>query len=186
MKTLVKRELKSVTLILDDHLANTAAPNKVWQAACYADSNCWIVTDVRLSSYKEPGPYATSLDADDFHSELKPTSLEEAKFIKSRLKSYREDDDGTIHWCSFDGMIQGHSQINGYVPPSYKDFHGPGYLSRREALEALQECRRFWENYSGDIGSAKLHNPNRQPTVWIIRQEQVFERALTKLVKTTP
>lgn len=80
----------------------------------------------------------------------------------SKLREYREDENGILHWATFDGLVRGKPEIDGYRPPRYADFDQVGYFGFKEGLAMLNEIRAFWNDYEGDPNAARLENPHLQ------------------------
>lgn len=109
----------------------------------FGDSECWHLTDIRLSKYKVPNPYAGTVCSDDFCANMKPASDEESLLIKSMLRECKEMPDGSISWCTFDGIVRGLPEINGFRPSRWGDFDQAGYFSYKDGLEALHHIQSY-------------------------------------------
>lgn len=137
----------------------------------YFNSGCWRLTDVRLSEHKDPCDVNILDSAEDYLSTCKPENQEEAEFYKSKLKSFREMDDGKLVWSTFDGLVKGHDSINDYQPKRHYDFHGPGYFSKKEGYEKLKEMQEFWESVEDLSKPWRIENPHSQPDAGSIRMD---------------
>lgn len=102
-------------------------------------TDCWSLVDIRLKKYPQLSTYGCSIGADDYHASFKPKNDLEARMVKSHLREYREDADGSLHWCTFDGIVRGVPVVDGYRPARYLDFNQAGYFSREEGLAKIRE-----------------------------------------------
>jgi hypothetical protein len=136
--------------------------NRVAEMVEYGGTNCWSLVDIRLKKYPQLSTYGCSTCADDYHTSFKPENDLEAKIVKSHLREYREDADGSIHWCTFNGIVRGGHVVDGYRPVRYLDFNQAGYFSRKEGLAKIREMKEFWDAHVGTLDSARIANSNLQ------------------------
>lgn len=149
-----------IALVLYDPKQSRDQQHRVGLMTLYEGTGCWTLEDIRLSQYRTPGPYFGQA-ADDFHAVAYPKSTAEADFIRSRLRRYDEGDDGSIGWCTFDGIVEGPLQAKD-MEPTWLSSHC-GYFRRAEALAKLKEMQAFWDGFTGDPKTVRLPNPSRQP-----------------------
>ncbi|HMC44209.1 MAG TPA: hypothetical protein VKJ77_02670, partial [Caballeronia sp.] len=162
MKTYIRREGWRVALVLDDPEVVPRERGILAAMNCLEGTGCWRLVDLRLSQYRKPSRYSGDMSADVYHANIKPDSEREAVLVKSMLREYREDEDGTIRWCSFDGLVRGHPEVDGYRPVSYANFDQAGYFAYAEAFAQLEEIKRWWDVYEGDPAHARIENGHRQ------------------------
>lgn len=164
METRIKHGKKRdhIELVIDDGAKDGSEKTVLAAMTLFEGTGCWVLMDVRLSKNKTPGPCACGLRGDAVHATYEPESEEEAEFVKSLLKECQEDDDGAIHWCTYDGIVRGSLEVNGYTP----SFGSKPqiFMKRSDALEKLNEIKAFWDAYEGDPKLAKIDNPYRQPS----------------------
>ena len=129
----------------------------------FEGTGCWQLVDVRLSKHGSPSPYAGSLMASDLQASFMPSNEDEATLVKSLLREFSVDDEGAIRWCSFNGIVRGSPEVNGYAP-AFKKYDQAGYFSQADGLKKIYEMKEFWDNFDGDPKTAKIENPNLQPT----------------------
>jgi hypothetical protein len=141
-------------------------------------TGCWIIADIRLGRYMTANPYAGSISAEDFVSMHKPASGDERELYLSRLREVDEREDGTLLWCSYNGIVRGSQSVSGYTPSRWMDFTPNVYHSYREGLAIMKEIRAFWNNYIGRIKDAKIDNPYYQPTASAISSELIMQRVI--------
>jgi hypothetical protein len=165
LETKIVRSAGRMSLVVIDPSKVGRERDVLAQADSYADCGCWHVSDVRLAKYVRPSPYSGSVSAEHCHADFRPDTPEEAVFVRTLLREVQEDPDGTIRWCTFEGIVRGLPEVNGYKPPTYAGFEQAGYFSQREALQKLVEIQLFWNSFEGDAGTVKIDNPNRQPTL---------------------
>jgi hypothetical protein len=164
METKLVRSRGRVALVVQDPEKPPRERDVLAQMDSYADCGCWHVTDVRLAQYVQPSPYSGSVSAEHYHSDFLPESADEAALVRSLLREYQEDADGTVRWCTFEGIVRGQPEVAGYRPVTYAGFDQAGYFSQREALAKLVEIQKFWNSFEGNPATVKIENPNRQPT----------------------
>ncbi|KWU26408.1 hypothetical protein AS149_25815 [Burkholderia cenocepacia] len=140
----------------------------------FEGTGCWMVTDWRLSKYKPLSPWSSSLNADDVCAQYRPKSKEELIFVTSLLREY-EEKDGELLWCTFDNFYRGHPDVGG-VRPSYRTHHQAGYFGYREAFAKLREIKGFWDAFEGDPLTARIGNPDRQPSASEVSMETTVAR----------
>ena len=141
MKTKITRSKGYIALIIDN--PKEANDKDVLAAmTLHEGTGCWRLIDVRLAQYRSVSKYSGSCYADDFHAEYAPKSPEEAEFVKSLLREFEEHSDGSIHWCTFEGIVRG-SQTR---RPTYISFDQAGFFSQIEGLAKMKEIKRFWES----------------------------------------
>ena len=138
--------------------------NRVAELTEDEGTDCWQLVDIRLKAFPQLSKYGCSTGADDYHATFTPENEQQADRVKSMLRDFREDADGSIHWCTFNGIVRGHSEVNGYRPARYLDFDQAGFFSREEGLEKLQAIKRFWDAHTGSLAEARIDNPHRQPS----------------------
>lgn len=180
MKTKIIREKFRVSLVLDDPTKKRGEYDVVAAMTLYEGTGCWQLVDVRLGQYMRPHPYAGGLSADHFHASHSPDSPEEAEFVKLLLREYVEDKDGSLHWCSFEGIVRGQPTVKGYAPPSFGQSQA-GYFSQKDGLAKLKEIQEFWESYEGSPAAAKVDNPHRQPTQSSIMSAVIMKKMAGEL-----
>lgn len=164
MKATIRHEHQRIKLVIDDPNVPKDEQGVLAAMTLFEGTGCWHLVDVRLSLHKSINRYSGSGSAEDYHSSWEPKSPEEAELVKSLLREYREDSDGTIRWASFDGLVRGHPEVNGYRPVNYADFDQVGYFSYAEGLAYLKEAQTFWNGFEGDPNSVRIDNPHRQPS----------------------
>lgn len=165
MKTKLKRSKGRIELVIDD-----AEQGRLAVLEEHEGTGCWCLSDIRLAPYQCVSAYSAMHDADAYCSSFSPKSPDEANFVKSLLREYKELEDGTILWATFNGLVRGHPDINGYKPARWADFDQVGYFSFKEGLEHLKEMREFWATFEGDPNTVKLDNPHHQVSesvVWL-------------------
>lgn len=140
---------------------------------------CWQVYDVRLAQHVVPSPYSAEPGAENFHARHTPKDAEERAFYKAHLREYQEDANGTLHWCTFEGIVRGSPAIDGYAP-AWRSYDAAGYFGRQEGLAELRKIQAFWEAYDGDPALAKIDNPLRQPTMTALTGEFFLHRLLAE------
>jgi len=161
MKTKLFEVNGYIALVVDEPGKSDEEKDVLAAMTEYEGTECWQVVDIRLAAHRAPSKYAGGLIADVLHSTFKPDSLEDAAFIKSKLREFREDQDGTLHWCTFEGIVRGQPNINGYAP-AWISLHDAGYFSRADGLAQLLRIKSFWDEYEGDPGQGKIDNQLRQ------------------------
>ncbi|WP_455233233.1 hypothetical protein [Geopseudomonas aromaticivorans] len=180
VKTRITRSRGYIALLQVEPGKATRESNVLAAMTLYEGTGCWRLVDVRLARHRTPSPYSGSLIAEDFHSSITPASPEDAAFFKSHLREYREDSDGTLRWCTFEGIVRGHPAVNGYTPPRWANFDQAGYFSQAEGLARLKEIQAFWDTYEGDPAKAKIDNPLRQPSESVLRGELYVHKLLAE------
>jgi hypothetical protein len=170
MKTRLSHERGRISLIID-HGDRTKEKAVLAQMSHMEGTGCWSITDIRLSRQCTAHKYSCSEIAEDFHAHIIPESVEEAAFIKSRLREYHELENGTIVWCTFRNIVRGESSVKGYTPPTSTGFHPPVYHSRADGLAYLKALQVFWEGHEGPTEDAKVENPDNQPRESILMME---------------
>ena len=167
MKTLLVTEPGRISLVID--VPGKARKDRDVLAAMtrFADAPCWMLVDVRLTKYMSPNPYVAGLPGEYYATYFKPESPEEAEFAKSKLREYREESDGTLVWCTYEGIVKGTPEVDGYTPPGVN--HNGGYFSKRDGMARLLEIQKFWTTFEG--GDFRIENPFRQPTETSMRFE---------------
>jgi hypothetical protein len=164
MKTLIEHYKGAIRLVIDDPAKPRGERDVLAGMTEDEGTGCWQLIDVRLAKYGKPNPYAGSGSADTYCANYLPETPEDREIVKSMLREYTELEDGTILWCSFEGVVRGAPSVNGYSPVKWANFDQAGYFSRAEGLERLKEIQAFWEAHEGDLG-VKIDNPHRQPTL---------------------
>lgn len=158
MKTRIRHERGRISLIEIDPTKKKGEENVLAAMTLYEGTGCWQLVDVRLARFKAPSQYSGGLDGQDFCARFKPESPDESAFIRSKLTRYREAEDGTIEWCTFEGIVKGSPTVSGYAPVSY--FDDAGYFNKADGLAYLTITKRFWDDYAG--GDFRRENPHRQ------------------------
>lgn len=179
MKTLLEHYRGAIRLVIDDPAKPRGERDVLAGMTEDEGTNCWTIVDVRLSRHRRPNPYGGSGAADDYCASYKPDTPEDAQTVKSMLREYKEMADGTILWCSFDGIMRGAPTVNGYAPAKWENFDQAGYFSRAEGLAHLKEIQAFWEAHEGDL-NVKIDNPHRQPTLTEVMSHFSMKRFLAK------
>lgn len=151
-----------IVLVLADPSVAPWKRNRVAEMTEDEGTGCWMLVDIRLKRFPQLSVYGCSTGADAYHASFAPENDGEAKMIKSMLREYREDADGSIHWCSFDGIVRGHPEVDGYRPIRYLNFNQSGGFSREEGMEKLLEMKAFWDVHDGSLANARIDNPHRQ------------------------
>lgn len=172
------RERGRISLVLDDPTVAEEDRAVVAAMTLYEGTGCWRLMDVRLSRHRVPSPYFGGLNADDLCASIKPESPAEAAYVKSRLREYQEEADGTILWCSFDGIVRGEATVNGHSPATYAGFDQAGYFGLRSGLKKLVEIKAFWETHHCAPKEARIANPFRQPG-----ESQLFGELIARRLK---
>lgn len=151
-----------IALVLADPAVAAWERNRVAEMTEDEGTDCWRVVDIRLKRFPQLSMYGCSTGADVYHASFTPDTEAEARLVKPMLREYREDADGSIHWCTFDGIVRGHPEVDGYRPRRYLDFDQAGYFSRDEGMAKLLEMKAFWDVYDGSLVDARIENPHRQ------------------------
>jgi hypothetical protein len=176
MQTGIVHKRGRIQLIIDDPSKARGKHDVVAAMDHYEGTNCWELLDLRLTKHRTPGPYACSPVANVFCASYKPETKEEADFIKSRLREFQEQPDGEILWCTFDGVVRGAPDVNGYKPPQWGDFNQAGYFSRADGLAKLNEIKEFWDGVDDLDSDWRIENPNRQPSLIEITAKILFKK----------
>jgi hypothetical protein len=163
MKTRMTRSKGIIEVSYDDPKNEYGTTVVVAAMSLFEGTGCWMVSDWRLSEYKVLSPYSASLNASDCCSRFIPKSPEERALVISLLREYDELADGAIVWCTFDNFYRGHPDVKG-VRPGFRTCHQSGYFGYKEALAKLREIKSFWDTFEGDPETARMENPNRQPS----------------------
>lgn len=171
---IIRQRNRYIALVIDDPKKKNDDKDVLAAMTLYEGTGCWRLVDVRLSKYRTPNPYAGGLMADDLRAYLKPDNAEDAEYIKSRLREFKEYEDGSIMWCSFDGIVKGSPSVKGYTPRVYAAFDQAGFFSQAEGLAKLQEIQLFWDNVPDLNYKWRIDNPHRQPTLSSIMSEIVM------------
>ncbi|MDR6398027.1 hypothetical protein ACTOWA_00020 [Herbaspirillum seropedicae] len=108
--------------------------------------------------------YGCTVRADAYHASFEPQDDIDSALAKTLLKDYREDADGSLHWCTFDGIVKGHSSVGGVQPHRYQNFHAAGYFSREDGMQRLLDMKVFWDAYEGSLKDGRMENELRQPS----------------------
>ena len=111
------------------------------------------------AKYRKVSPYSGGLFSDDIHSSYKPKNEDDSKFVQSLLREFTIDEDGIIHWSTFEGLVRGTPAETPYCRNN-----GVGYFTRAEGLAELKRIQAFWDQYEGDPDYAKVDNHHRQPS----------------------
>lgn len=124
----------------------------------------WMLNDVRLTKGFDVFDYWVKVE--NRFSYYTPQNKKEFAYITSKLREYHENTDGCILWSPFNGVVRGHSTVDGYAPKRLSDFDG-GYFSREEGLSKLIEIQNFWDNLP-NLNKLKeedwrIPNPHAQP-----------------------
>ena len=151
-----------IALVFSDPAVEPWKRNRVAEMTEDEGTDCWNLVDIRLKKHPQLSPYGCSIGADAYHATFVPRDEQEAEMVMSTLREYRVETDGSIHWCTFDGIVRGHPEIDGYRPPRYLDFHEAGYFSRLEGMAKLCEMKAFWDAHPGSLADARIDNPLRQ------------------------
>lgn len=173
MITKITRSKGFIALIIDDISLPLEERPVLAAMTLYEGTGCWQLTDIRLSRSKTPSPYSGSPDADTLCATYKPNSAQEVDYIKSRLREYTEYE-GSILWCSFDGIVRGHATVNDYAPVRWANFDQAGYFSQAEGVEKLQEIKGYWDNVESLDANWRIENTNRQPTLSDIQHKLIM------------
>lgn len=168
MKTSIIESEGYVALVDQDSSTEPSKRNVLAAMTICEGYDLWQLTDVRLATHRKPSPFFGALLADDLHATITPCSPEEAAFFRSRLREFVEDQDGTLHWCTFDGIVRSDSPS---AKPSWIKFDQAGFFTREEGLSRLQEMQAYWEQFRGDPSTAKIENPSRQPSASLLSGE---------------
>ncbi|WP_199028449.1 hypothetical protein [Ralstonia sp. ASV6] len=179
VKTKLITEKGRISLVIDDPSKARDERDVVAAMTLHEGTGCWQLVDIRLSEHKKPSPFGGSMYADDFCARFLPDTPEDATVAKSLLREYKELEDGKLLWCTFDGIVRGEPEINGYAPVRY--FDQAGYFSKAGGLAKLAEIKSFWDSYQGDPATAKIPNPLRQPSELVVR----FEVTMAKRERAT-
>lgn len=122
--------------------------------------DAWIPKDLRLHEFEQPSQYSGSLRADDMLAHWQPESPEEADYVRSLLREYEEAPDGSITWCSFQGLVRGTPREGVFLSRQNQ----LGYHTKTEVMAWLEDVRAWWEGYTGEASKAKIDNPDKQMT----------------------
>lgn len=177
MKTRLSYDKGYISLIVD-HQGDLSKDRAVLAAMTLFDgTGCWSIVDIRLDPDGYAHPWSGSLIGEDFQSSIVPESIQDAAYIKSRLKEYEEREDGRIVWCTYRDIVRGQTGVKGYIPAGRHDFHAPVYHSRSDGIAYLKDAKQFWDVYEGEIEKAKINNPFRQPGMTGLRSELMCRKA---------
>jgi len=166
MKTKIIKKPGYIELVLDEPCEEVQFGKGVLAGMTqFDDMNCWVVSDMRLSNFIQCSPYTASISADDFCSTHKPEDHQQRKFMLKHLREYREMNDGTIVWCTFNKMVLGKTHVNGNSPVSRYEFSPPIFHSKKDALDILRALQNFWNEYSGSLRDSKMSHPLLQKNV---------------------
>ena len=168
MKTSIIEAEGYVALVDQDSSTEPSKRNVLAAMTSYEGYDLWQLTDIRLAAHRKPSPFFGGLIAEDLHATMTPVSPEEAGFIRSRLREFVEDLDGTLHWCTFDGIVRNESSV---AKPAWLKFDQAGFFTREEGISRLQEMQAFWEQFNGDPAIAKFDNQHRQPSASMLSGE---------------
>lgn len=159
---IIERE-GQIALVFSDPTVKPWQRNRVSEMTEDEGTGCWQLIDIRLKSAPQLSPWGCSTGADDFHASFIPKDAHEALLVKAKLREYHEEADGSIHWCTFNGIVRGHTDIDGYRPIRYQNFHQAGYFNRAEGMTKLLAMKAFWDSHQGSLLDARIENPNLQP-----------------------
>lgn len=162
MRTRFTRSRGWIALLADDKKYPKDEAPVLAAMTLHEGTGCWQLTDIRLSLHKKPSRYSGSLNADVLCAHIKPETPEAADYVKSQLREYKELEDGTILWCTFDGIVRGHREVSGYRPPSWEDSDQAGYFSQAEGLAKLKEMQAAWDSIDSLDSNWRIDNPLRQ------------------------
>lgn len=142
----------------------------------FQGTGCWMLTDIRLHTHRTPSAYSGSLYADDISCNYKPKNEAESKLVQSFLREFTIEEDGSISWSSFEGLVRGHLRPCAWS----RTYHnGIGYFTRAEGFAYLRELQKFWLDCDADPAIVKIENPHRQPNVsgiyWKLRLKEHAE-----------
>jgi hypothetical protein len=160
MRTKLAHEPDYIALIQLEQGKLPRESNVLAAMTLYEGTGCWKLVDIRLSRHRNPSQYSGSLPADVLAAAVTPKTDTERDFVKANLREYREEPDGSITWCTFDGIVRGSPKVKGCAPVTY--FDQAGYFSRADGLAILKLAQEEWESYPEGAGFPRLHNPNRQ------------------------
>ncbi len=176
MKTRISSQRNSVYEVLIDDGTKRANRRVLASMSLFEGTGLWMVTDIRLHRTREPSAYSGGLFSDDIHCSIKPKNAEEAKRVRAALREFYEEEDGTLTWSTFEGLVKGPRQDSAqsmiWSPNSH---NGIGYFSKSEGLAYLASVQEWWATYEGDPCDAKIDNPNRQPSAmhfWMAEQDE--------------
>jgi len=126
MKTRIIQSKGCIELIINQSHRLDIEKQVVAGMSLIEGSGLWVLTDIRLSKYRVPSRYGASIMADDLCASYRPESPAESIYVKSLLREYREQPDGEILWCSFNGIVRGvcDKYVNGLK------FNSSGYFSK--------------------------------------------------------
>lgn len=157
-----------VELIIDEPVPG--AERRVLAAmTLFEGTGAWMMTDVRLHQHMKVSRHSGSLRASDIHSFYEPKDEEQAKYLRSRLHTYSENEEG-FHWSTYEGLILGTPREGDWI----SDKNHIGFFTKQEGLEKLKEIQAFWDDFEGDPDSVKIDNPLRQPSESAIMGELVL------------
>jgi hypothetical protein len=179
VKTKFLRERGRVSLVVDTGEPTTMDNKQALAAMTLLEgTGCWSIIDIRLDDHPSADPWSASGFSEEFYSELKPESSEQAIEVKAMLKEYQELKDGTLVWCSFRDIVRGESGVNGFTPSGKNNFQPPVYHSRRQGLALLREIQEFWEAHAGTIEESKIDNPYSQPNAFVVKSTLIFQKVM--------
>jgi hypothetical protein len=179
VKTKFLRERGRVSLVVDTGEPTTMDNKQALAAMTLLEgTGCWSIIDIRLDDHPSADPWSASGFSEEFYSELKPESSEQAIEVKAMLKEYQELKDGTLVWCSFRDIVRGESGVNGFTPSGKNNFQPPVYHSRRQGLALLREIQEFWEAHAGTIEESKIDNPYSQPNASVVKSTLIFQKVM--------
>lgn len=100
MKTKLIHSKGQVSLVIDNKLKSRKESDVLATLSNYADTCCWCMEDIRLTQNCVIGQYLLVSDG-AYRSSHLPKDKSEADYVKSKLREFREDPDGTLIWSSF-------------------------------------------------------------------------------------
>jgi hypothetical protein len=163
MKTRIRHERGQIKLVIDDPAIPKDEQDALAAMSLLEGTGCWRLVDVRLTKHHVPGIGITSLGAEVYRASFKPETPENAEYAKSFLREYEEKPDGTLMWCTFDGVVRGAPEVKGYRPVHWANFDQAGYFSRADALAELKKIQEFWDDIESLDSDWRIKNPHRQP-----------------------
>lgn len=145
----------------------------------FESTGCWMLTDIRLHQHKAPSAYSGALSSSDISCRYSPADAAEAELVQGLLREYTLNEDGSISWSSFEGLVRGVKR-----PCCWSDnYHnGIGYFSRAEGYAYLKKLQEFWADCAEDPANVKIPNPHRQPTEAVVLFT-LFEKKLIEAVR---
>lgn len=157
MKTRICFREGQIALVVVDPAKDVWDCDRLAEMTLYEGTGCWTVTDLRLKLWPQKSQYACTVGAEDYYANIQPESDAERQIVIKLLREYNETADGTIEWCSYNGIVPGRKDIK----PSWINYYHPsGFHKKDEGLALLSKMKEFWDTQ--DNYPKTIENVNRQ------------------------